>query len=251
MTKPRAGRDSKGERPKGPGETAATAVERSSDSPPGGRSSRRREQQRSVETRLAILQAALAIFAEHGFEGTSTRAIGERAGLHYTLITYHFGTKDALWRATAEHFFTEMVDMWDREALDIDPSKPLDLLKSEFRNLLRFSISNPDFHRFMINESRSNDDRLTWLMDTFLAPIMLKTVPQIKAAQAVGGLPDINPVLIHYFLVGATTIISSLGGEIQEHLKDEPDDLDLAALYWDIVDRMIFRPHFFEPSSRE
>lgn len=193
-----------------------------------------------------ILHAALAIFAEHGFEGTSTRAIGERAGLHYTLINYHFRTKDALWRATAEHFFTEMVDMWERDAPDIDPSKPMELLKSEFRNLLHFSFSNPDFHRFMINESRSNDDRLIWLMDTFLAPIMRRTVPQIEAAQAVGDLPDINPVLVHYFLVGATTVISSLGGEIREHLKDAPDGLDIAALYWDIVEQMIFRPHFFE-----
>jgi AcrR family transcriptional regulator len=226
-------------------------VERAPDSPPGGRSSSRREQQRSVETRLAILKAALATFAEYGFEGTSTREIGERAGLHYTLITYHFRTKDALWRATAEHFFTEMVDMWEREAPEIDPSQPIELLRSEFRNLLHFSVSNPDFHRFMTNESRSDNDRLTWLMDTFLAPIMRRTIPQIETAQAAGDLPLINPVLIHYFLVGATTIISSLGGEIRQQLADAPDDVELAMQYWDLVEQIIFRPHLYKGGGRD
>src|SRR5438128_918554 len=61
----------------------------------------RREQQRTIETRRAILDAALNEFAERGFEGASVRRIGERAGLEYTLITYHFKNKDTLWRAVA------------------------------------------------------------------------------------------------------------------------------------------------------
>src|SRR2546430_10761426 len=53
-----------------------------------GRPRKRAEQQRSLETRGAILDAAIAEFAERGFEGASIRAIADRLGLQHPLITY-------------------------------------------------------------------------------------------------------------------------------------------------------------------
>src|ERR1700742_717256 len=63
----------------------------------------RAEQQRSIETRAAILNAAVTEFAERGFEAASIRAIADRLGLQHPLITYHYRSKDILWRAAAEH----------------------------------------------------------------------------------------------------------------------------------------------------
>jgi TetR/AcrR family transcriptional regulator len=50
-------------------------------------------------TQASILQAALEIFSEQGFEGASTREIAAKAGVHHALIKYHFDNKDTLWRA--------------------------------------------------------------------------------------------------------------------------------------------------------
>src|SRR6201994_4298233 len=77
---------------------------------------KRAEQQRSIETRAAILNAAIAEFAERGFEGASIRAIADRLGLQHPLITYHYPTKDMLWRAAAEHAFAQIRDEWDAAA---------------------------------------------------------------------------------------------------------------------------------------
>ncbi|MEK8174205.1 helix-turn-helix domain-containing protein [Streptomyces sp. M19] len=38
-------------------------------------------------------QAALELFAERGFEATSTRAVAAAAGLSPALVTRHFGSK--------------------------------------------------------------------------------------------------------------------------------------------------------------
>src|SRR3979490_3583991 len=73
-----------------------------------GRPRKRAEQQRSLETRGAILDAAIAEFAERGFEGASIRAIADRLGLQHPLITYHYRSKDILWRAAAEHGFAQI-----------------------------------------------------------------------------------------------------------------------------------------------
>ena len=48
------------------------------------------------ETRERILDAAEALFAVHGFHGTSMRDVAEAIGCGIALITYHFGTKDVL-----------------------------------------------------------------------------------------------------------------------------------------------------------
>jgi len=77
---------------------------------------KRAEQQRSIETRASILNAAIAEFAERGFEGASIRAIADRLGLQHPLITYHYRSKDILWRAAAQHAFAQIRTEWDISA---------------------------------------------------------------------------------------------------------------------------------------
>ena len=48
-------------------------------------------------TRAEILAAASALFAEHGYDGTSLRAIARASGVSQPLIHHHFGSKDELW----------------------------------------------------------------------------------------------------------------------------------------------------------
>lgn len=49
-----------------------------------------------TDTRTQILDAAKQLFAEHGFRGTSVRAITERAGVNLAAVGYHFGSKAEL-----------------------------------------------------------------------------------------------------------------------------------------------------------
>src|ERR1700682_1715743 len=81
-----------------------------------GRPRKRAEQQRSLETRASILNAAIAEFAERGFEGASIRAIADRLSLQHPLITYHYRSKDILWRAAAEHAFAQIRAGWGKPA---------------------------------------------------------------------------------------------------------------------------------------
>lgn len=57
----------------------------------------------SAETRQKLIDAALALFGAHGFDMTSTRDIAARTGVALPAITYHFGSKEGLYRACAEH----------------------------------------------------------------------------------------------------------------------------------------------------
>ena len=53
--------------------------------------------QQSARQKLVL--AALATFAEKGYEGASTREIAEKAGANISSIRYYFGDKAGLYRA--------------------------------------------------------------------------------------------------------------------------------------------------------
>ena len=53
----------------------------------------------SGATKDRILDAAEALFMEHGFEATSMRALTAAAGVNLAAVNYHFGTKEVLFQA--------------------------------------------------------------------------------------------------------------------------------------------------------
>jgi AcrR family transcriptional regulator len=54
-------------------------------------------------TRDAVARAARELFAAHGFNDTSVRAIGAAAGVDPALVIRHFGSKEALFLQTVDH----------------------------------------------------------------------------------------------------------------------------------------------------
>lgn len=55
----------------------------------------------SAATRQALLDAARELFGAHGFDQTTLRDVGERAGVDASLIARYFGNKVALYLAAA------------------------------------------------------------------------------------------------------------------------------------------------------
>ncbi len=58
---------------------------------------------RGEATRLALIRAALDLIGAKGFEAASTRAVAAAAGANLASIAYHFGGKEGLRLACADH----------------------------------------------------------------------------------------------------------------------------------------------------
>jgi AcrR family transcriptional regulator len=70
---------------------------------PGSPHYRRARRDRGAETRAQLIEAALDVFGRLGYEGASTREIAKAANANLAAIVYHFGGKEALHIAVAEH----------------------------------------------------------------------------------------------------------------------------------------------------
>src|SRR5437764_8788872 len=65
------------------------------------------------DTKDRILDAAEALFLDHGFEATSLRAITAAAGVNLAAVNYHFGTKEELFQSA----LTRRLDPMNQERL--------------------------------------------------------------------------------------------------------------------------------------
>ena len=70
---------------------------------------------RVAPTKNRILDAAEALFMEHGFEATSLRQITALAEVNLAAVSYHFGSKEELF----ESVLTRRLDPMNRESIDI------------------------------------------------------------------------------------------------------------------------------------
>jgi len=66
-------------------------------------------------TKDRLLDAAEALFMEHGFEATSLRAITTAAGVNLAGVNYHFGSKEELFQSV----LTRRLDPMNQERVDL------------------------------------------------------------------------------------------------------------------------------------
>ena len=79
-------------------------------------------------TREAILRAAMAEFAGHGFGGARMEAIAERGGVDKKLIYYYFAGKDELFLAVLEQTYADIRAA--EHALHLEASDPLQAIET-------------------------------------------------------------------------------------------------------------------------
>ncbi len=94
----------------------------------------------SEEARKRILDAAQTLFAIHGFNATTTKAIAEKAEVPGGLIFYYFPTKKALLQSIIDerNILTELrAALETQTAPDPDPRSALFALGSRYLDILK------------------------------------------------------------------------------------------------------------------
>ena len=153
----------------------------------------RREEQKAA-TQARILDAALQLFSENGFEGTSIRTIAANAGVTHTMIGLHFGGKTQLWQAAVDHLFRRMAS-----EMRPGPDEPAfedgcEGMESFIRKYVRYCARHPEHARLMLQESMHDNEQLAFAVDHHIAPSHAFLQQLIEPAMQNGVMIDLPPI---------------------------------------------------------
>lgn len=175
----------------------------------------RKQQKRSVVTQNKLLDAAVEAFSENGFNGTSTRDIAERAGVHHPLITYHFKNKDTLWRAAADRVFSNFRISLSSAYQDNTHDCPKARMASVIRSYVYYAKQEPAMHKVLVQEAHFPNERLDWLIETHLRPLFDPMFESIAELQQLGIAPKGNAKLLFNMIRLSTGGLLALGNELK------------------------------------
>lgn len=96
-------------------------------------------------TKANIMEQAIKLFAEKGFQGTSTADVVQAAGCSKGAFYYHFPSKEALIEETF-HFCQNAIEDAAAEGID-ELSSVVDQLCRRCYNLTKYALHHPDIAR--------------------------------------------------------------------------------------------------------
>jgi AcrR family transcriptional regulator len=160
------------------------------------------EQVRVSKTRDKILEAAIRLFAEKGFNGTTTKEIAERAGVNEALIFRYFSTKRDLYGAIIERKIKE----------DPKIELPLETFKETKDDWLIFKSlgtrmfecveKDPSFLRLLHFSALEGHELSDMFLETYVQHLRMLLSDYIDERISDGAFKDINSLLAARAFIG-------------------------------------------------
>ncbi|WP_042374175.1 TetR/AcrR family transcriptional regulator [Streptacidiphilus neutrinimicus] len=105
--------------------------------------------------RLRIVEAAVGLLESGGPDAVSTRAVAAAAGMQPPAIYRHFGDKDGLLEAVAEHGYELFLES-KRAQFDDTPEDPVAELRRAWDLVVEFGVSRPGLFAVMTRAAGSS-----------------------------------------------------------------------------------------------
>jgi len=191
------------------------------------------------DTRTALLHAALASFAESGFDGTSIRMIAERAQRPLSLLAHHFGNKEGLYLEVFKFIFEHsmcnnaLAQMPSEGYTPKDRDEALELLRQQLQNLFQdvseHSKTSDPIHelgsRLWLQEIRAPRPSLAPIFDAYIRPLtetirkcVLTLRPDLEeAAVTFLGISIVGQITGHGLMRGLNQMVWPKVDEAENH----------------------------------
>ena len=170
-----------------------------------------------TDARDRIVEAALSVFSERGFDGATTREIAKEAGVSSGLIHHHFKDKENLWKLVGARISEEFIEAIT-EATDPQRKGTAENLRQMMAAYLRYWREHPRALRFQLwrvlgapkDERKARSEHLNNMF-----------VPIVRATQEAGHIRDNIP---------AGLLMITMGGLIQYFLHSDIETNDALAV---------------------
>jgi TetR/AcrR family transcriptional regulator len=153
---------------------------------------RRRKGERTAER---ILDAAEALFAERGYEGTTLRDVAERVGLRTPSLYNHFPNKESLYEAVLERGISPVLDVLS-EVVEARERTDRDVRQVTERTMALVG-RRPDLPRLIQHETLSGGRHLTPMLRAWIQRTFERAYQMVEASSGASRWePDQFPLLV-------------------------------------------------------
>lgn len=174
-------------------------------------------------TATTLLRAARQVFAQRGYDGASIRAITRRAGVNLGAVTYHYGSKKALYSAVLESVLgpleKRIVEATQRDA------PALERIEAAVRAFFAHLAENPDQPRLLLQEvtaGKSPPPAVKRIMRKVLGSV----IGIVEEGQAAGSIREGDPILLAAGIISQPvymTLVQNVARELVGLDLTEPD----------------------------
>ena len=105
-------------------------------------------QQRAIETKKKILEAAVAVFAQKGLTGATVDDIAEAGGVNTQRLYAYYGSKMGLFEAALLHVF-QQVELFSRSTVGKAAAHPEKLTEILLKGFIEVHAAHPYFWRLL------------------------------------------------------------------------------------------------------
>jgi len=165
---------------------------------------------------IAILDAAVRMFSQYGYDGVSMQRIADAAGVSKANIYHHFTSKEALYlaivRDSAQHL-SEIVEMLADRKGDFGQR-----LRDFAREHLEHLFDNATTLRLVLREAFSGDEEKSrMVVEQVVGGIFNRMVAIFRAGQEAGQLrADLDPGLCATLLMGGNLFFFQAQGVLRQ-----------------------------------
>ncbi|RZJ48492.1 MAG: TetR/AcrR family transcriptional regulator [Chryseobacterium sp.] len=174
-----------------------------------------------------ILFAAEKLFAEHGFQGTSTREISKAANVNISMISYYFGSKEKLYEKLVEYRMNES-QFFSKDILertDINEWEKIEKIIDQFSSRIRHQKC---FYRIMQREQlhTENPQIVEFLKETKLSFIAMYS-KILESGLQKGIFTKNPPIYLLHSTVSGTLFYASNGKEMYKEFLNNAEDEEI------------------------
>ncbi len=153
------------------------------------------------EKQEVILEAALDVFSQYGFRGSTIDQIAEAAGMSKPNLLYYFKSKEDIHAP----ILARILDTWLQPLRELDPDgDPLPELQSYIRRKLEMSRDFPRESRLFANEMLRGAPGFSEVLHTELKDLVDEKAQVIRNWMAQGKIAKCDPYHL-IFSIWATT----------------------------------------------
>lgn len=191
-----------------------------------------------------ILEAALEVFSQRGFHGSTIDQIAEVAGMSKPNLLYYFRTKEAMHRALIDRVLENWLEPLQAFDADGDPEEEI---RSYIRRKLEMAREFPRESRLFANEILQGAPHIAGVLDGPLKELVDEKAEVIRAWIASGKVRDCDPHHMIFSIWSTTQHYADFDVQVKAVLgsgRDGADRFEEAARFLEglFVSGLIVKP---------